>query len=309
MKYLILGLGFVATHVAEYLSSYGEVVVTYRHLNPVKEVYANALKEKGVKLVKVDPLEENISGLVKDADAVINLVGEISGDEETLRRANVEVPTKVAKTVAKENPRAVMVHLSGMLGMTGNVRPEEKHCEGVAPTTTFERTKCEGEKAIREAGVNAAILRPGLIYGKYGAHVQFVTMYKFAKRGFVPAIGFLFSSISANSVARIIRAVVEERPKFTYFYATECEPVKVDKFFEAMARALRKRYVKIPIPKSLAKAYLPADIRNLLKYDGSRFDCSKAKSYDKSLEFDEREVEENAKFLKSLDERGILIPT
>jgi len=311
MNYLVLGLGFVATHVAEFLSNYGNVTVTYRNLNPVKEIYMDLLKEKHVNIIKLDPLVDDIGKYIAQSDTIINLIGEISGSEEALRRANVEVPRLLSKTISEINPNATLIHLSGLPGVTGNnVKPETSHCEGLNPVTLFEKTKCEGERILRNnAKFNLAILRPSLIYGKYGAHIQFITMYRFAKMGFVPSLGFRFSVISANALSRIIKNLSEAKPKFTYFYVTECEPIRIDILFEIMAKTLGKGYIKVPIPKFLAKAYLPSDIRNLLKYDGTTFDCSKAKEFAGDLKFDEKEIEENAKFLQYLDKNRILIPT
>jgi nucleoside-diphosphate-sugar epimerase len=310
MNYLVLGLGFVATHVAEFLSNYGNVTVTYRNLNPVKEEYVKILKEKKVEVVKLDPLTDDIKKYISQSDVVINLIGEISGSEETLRRANVEVPERLAKVVSETNRNVILIHLSGLPGVTGNnVKPEVPHCEGIKPTTPFEKTKCEGEKILRDNANFLAILRPSLIYGKYGAHIQFVTMFRFAKMGFVPSLGFRFSVISAKALSEIIKNISEAKPKFTYFYVTECEPVRIDIFFEIMAKTLGKGYIKVPIPKFLAKAYLPSDIRNLLKYDGTTFDCTKAKEFSSDLKFEEKEVEDNAKFLEYLDKRKILIST
>jgi len=38
VRFLVLGLGFIATHVAEGLSKVGQVTVTYRSLSGVKGV-------------------------------------------------------------------------------------------------------------------------------------------------------------------------------------------------------------------------------------------------------------------------------
>lgn len=313
MRYLILGLGFVGTHLAEYLSNYGEVIITYRTLNPVKELYVRLLKEKNVNVIRLDPLNERerLNEEISRADAVINLIGEIQGSYKTLEVPNVLVPKLIAE-LAGQNKK-MLVHFSGLLGVTGtNVKPEEPHLAGIKPQTDFEKTKFEGEKEVYEAhkkyGIPVAILRPTLIYGRYSAHMQFVTMYKLAKIGIVPNLSFNFNTINAYSIAKMVKALIDSR-ETTYFYATECEPVKVSRFFELMAEALGKRKIKIPVPESLAKVVLPKYIRELLKYTRSTFDCSKSRELVEDLYFNEKEIFENAKFLSELERNGILIPT
>ncbi len=309
MRYLLVGHGFISTHVAEYLSSRHEVKVTYRNMNPVKEKYADILSGKA-HLVKSSPGDEDFRNLVEWSDVVVSLVGEISGNEEKLRRANVEVPVMISKMIGKRP----MVHLTGMLGYVGrNVKPETPHLDGLHAETPFERSKAEAERSLmamsKEMGFPLVLIRPTLVYGKYGAHVQFITMYKMAKRGIIPSLPFSFNAISANDLAKVIEASVERR-ETTYFYGTECEPVRVTRFFELMREGLGKSGgVRIPAPEFLAKAFLPSYVRSLLKYTRSTFDCSQCKEVVKDLHFREEEVKENARFLQGLEKEGKLIPT
>ncbi len=69
---LITGLGFLATNVAYYLSQNYKVTVTYRNLNPVKEVYVKTLKEKGVEVIQLDVLKDmdKLNNAVKEHDLV-----------------------------------------------------------------------------------------------------------------------------------------------------------------------------------------------------------------------------------------------
>lgn len=316
MRVLITGLGFIATHVAEVLSSVHEVTVTYRNLNPVKKIYYERLNEKSVKLAELDVIRDTdkLIQLVKNADVVINFIGEISGTEETLRLANVEIPQKIAQTIKEVNNKAVFIHTSGSTyGITGEVKIEKELGEGFNPQTSFEKTKLEGEKAvysIAKGNFPLIIIRPTLVYGKYAAHIQFISMYKLVKMGLFPKTGISFMPISANSIGKMILKIIEEKPELLYFYATECEPIYLDKFFEIYAKALNRKVASLPIPKSVVKLALPKEVRNLLRYEGTRYDCSIAKELLKDeLKFDENEVYQNALFLRELHEKKILIPT
>ncbi|ABP94611.1 NAD-dependent epimerase/dehydratase [Metallosphaera sedula] len=313
MKYLLTGLGFISTHVALYLSEVGEdVTVTYKSLNPVKEEYISLLKGK-VKVVNVDPLSEEVTKLISRHDIVANFIGEISGGEDKLRLANVEIPSRLARDAFDQNK--TFIHLSGATstGETGvNVKEEAEHCKDSKASTPFEKSKCEGEKEIMRLALekdgNLAILRPTLVYGRYAAHVQFVTMYKLVKARVVPELGLRMATVNAWTLGRAVHTLGKVSPKRVYLYASECGSVAVSRFFELMSEEVGKG-IRLPIPTWLAKAVLPKDIRNLLRYSGTTYDCSAFKEVVGDMKFDEEEVRSNARFLKYLEEKDKLIPT
>ncbi len=308
MRYLLVGHGFISTHVAEYLSPRHEIKITYRNMNPVKETYAEILSGKA-ELIKMSPEDEGFKNLVEWSDVVVSFVGEIVGDESKLRKANVEVPSMIAKMI-KGKP---LIHLTGMLGYSGEkVKPETPHLNDLHPDTPFEKSKAEAERTLmrisREQGFPLVLIRPTLVYGKYGAHVQFITMYKMSKRGIIPSLPFSFNAISATDLAKVIEHFAE-RKETTYFYATECEPVNVTRFFELMREGLGKKGgLRIPVPEGIAKAVLPPYVRSLMKYTKSTFDCSTCKEVIKDLKFREDEVRKNAVFLMELEKQGKLVP-
>ncbi|MEJ2779275.1 NAD-dependent epimerase/dehydratase family protein [Stygiolobus sp. RP850M] len=309
---LITGLGFLATNVAYYLSQNYKVTVTYRNLNPVKEVYVKTLKEKGVEVIQLDVLKDmdKLNNAVKEHDLVVNFIGEISGKPEDLRRSNYEVPTRIAEVVRQFGK--LMIHTSASTyGITGFVKVEEKLGDGLKPQSAFEKTKLEGELSVYKIlSDKVFIFRPTLVYGRFAAHVQFVTIYKLVKRGLLPDINISFMPISARYIAQGIGAIIEGKsPSKNYFYVTECEPIKITRLFEIYAEALNRKVLKIKIPTFIAKAALPSDVRQLLKYSGTIFDCSIFREIVPNLQFDKPELVENAKFLSELDRERKLIPT
>ncbi|MCY0873591.1 MAG: NAD-dependent epimerase/dehydratase family protein [Acidianus infernus] len=320
MKYLLLGLGFVSTHVAEYLSKFGEVKVTYKSLNPVKRIYAEDVLKGKAEVVKLDPLQdkEKLKEEISSSDVIVNFIGEIQGSEESLRVANVEIPKLIAQTVGEtqsnEGKKKILIHFSGLLGKTGNnVKPEEPHLQGINPSTPFEKTKYEGEKEVYQISQKydfpLVILRPTLVYGRYSAHIQFITMYNFAKKGIIPRLSFQFNTISAYYIAEMIKNLSDFKGR-KYFYATECSPVNVTRFFELMAKGLGiNRQIHLYVPEFLAKLVLPSYIKSLLKYTKSTYDCTESKNLVNNLTFDENEVIKNAIFLRRLEKEKSLIPT
>ena len=311
MKLVFLGLGFISTNVAYFLSEKHNITVTYKSLNPVKEKYVKILKDKKVEVVNLDIKDEQkLSELIKSSDMVVNFIGEISGSEEELRISNTEVPKTIASIVNKYGK--IMIHLSGSTyGRTGYVKVEEKIGEGLNPQSPFEKTKLQGELEVYKIlGDKAFIFRPTLVYGRFNAHVQFIQIYKLVRRGIIPNLNLNFMPVSSRYIAEAIDAIANgKRASKNYFYVTECDPVNLTVFFELFSKALSKRGVKIPVPLSLAKLFLPSYVKALLKYAGTIYDCSVFRELVPKLQFDEKEVQENAKFLNELDKEGILIPT
>jgi len=312
MKYTIIGLGFLSTHIAEYLSNYGEVVVTYRNLERVKKTYSEILQNK-VKLVKLDPLSDidNLRKLISSSDVVINTVGVIGNNESELKIAHIEIPRKISEIVS-ETSKPTLIHISAASasGLTGNVKEENKHCKGISPKLPYEITKCEGEKIVfskaRENNFPLAIIRPTFIYGKYSAHIHFVLMYWLAKFGIIPSFDLSISTISAKHIAMFVKVLSESKPKEFYMYASECKLVKLDKFFELIAEALGRKSIKIPIKGT---ELIPSSLKCALKYAGTTYDCSKGKELIKDLEFDENEVKENELFMDELRKKAMLFAT
>ncbi|ABW02810.1 NAD-dependent epimerase/dehydratase family protein [Caldivirga maquilingensis] len=310
VKFLVLGLGFIATHVAEGLSKIGQVTVTYRSLNGVNEVYAKVLRGS-VELTRLNPLtdEDELRGLIKNSDTVINLIGALGNDAQLLRTVHVVIPRQVASLIAEYSPSTMLVHVSAsnVMGPIGKfINEEPKHCEGARPSTPYEETKCLGEQVVysmsQSAGFPLAIIRPTLVYGKYNAHPQFLQIYNMAKRGIVPRINVKLMAISAVKLTELIARLHELRPRGLYLYATECEPVEVTRFFEVMVKALGRRPLRIPVPNALLKLALPSDIKPLFKYVNVVYSCLKAKEIVGDLGFMESEVYENALFIKQYED-------
>ena len=314
VKFLVLGLGFIAMHVAEELSKLGQVTVTYRSLSGVNSVYAEILRGT-VELAELNPLtdEDKLRSLIKNSDTVINLIGALSNDAQLLKTVHVTIPKQVASLIAGYSPSTMLIHISAsnVMGPVGKFITEEpRHCEGAKPSTPYEETKCLGEQVIysisQSAGFPLAIIRPTLVYGKYNAHPQFLQIYNVARRGIVPRIKVRLMAISAVKLAELVVKLHELRPRGLYLYATECEPVEVTRFFEVMVKALGKRPLRVPVPDALLKLALPSDVKPLFKYINVVYSCVKAKELVGDLRFMEDEVRGNALFIKELKEKGVL---
>ena len=315
MKLLFLGLGFISFSVAYELAESHDITLTTRELpprHPVKRAYAEMLESKGVKLERLDVLNdrEKLAEMVRGSDAVVNFIGEIQGDEKSLLLSNAEIPKRLVEAIETSNPKVYFIHFSGAtLGQQGKyIKEEVPHGSGLNPSTPFERSKLEGEKAVMSSSIQKAIVRPTLVYGWAAAHPQFVVMYRLAKLGIRPGLGLEFMPVSTYYIAKLIDKLLDTKPKAEYLYATECKKVTVEDFVKLYCEALNKGCFRIPVPTALAKAFLPRGVKDLLRYSGVEFSCEKMKGYVGEMTFREEDVLKNAEFLGELEAQGRLVP-
>ncbi len=158
------GSGFVGRHVVAALVEAGYQV---RVLTRNPEAARRALPRSRVSFVRGDALEsDRVTELLASAQACINLVGIIResrspGHTQTFDRLHARTPRLLIERCRAMNIRR-FVHMSAI-----NVR-DVAACE-------YQRTKWEGEVAVRGSGLDWTILRPGLIHGPGS---EFLSMIK-----------------------------------------------------------------------------------------------------------------------------------
>lgn len=147
---LIGGGGFVGRYVAQALLKAGARVRVAQR-DPRQAWFIKPLGGLGqTQFVAADVRKpETVSRAVHGADAVVNLVGLLSGD---LDAVHVSGARAVAEACAKAGIGA-FVHVSAI-----GADPQSE--------SRYARTKGEGEQAVRAAFPNATILRPSIIFGR-----------------------------------------------------------------------------------------------------------------------------------------------
>jgi len=150
---LLGGTGFVGRAVCDKLversgGSGGPITVPSRQPQRAKAIQLLPT----VQLDKADIHDEaTLSRLVAGRDAVINLVATLHGSEAELQQVNVELPRKLARACLAAGVRRV-VHVSALGAADG------------APSR-YQRTKAQGEAALRDVGLALTVLRPSVIFG------------------------------------------------------------------------------------------------------------------------------------------------
>ncbi len=146
------GTGFIGRHlVALLLQSGATVRLAVRHPGRVKMAAESA---KTPEIVQADILDDtSVGNAAAGADAVCNLVGILTETAaQTYRTIHVEGARRVA-LAAQRHSMTRLIHVSAL---------------GASPTSPAisDRTKAEGEQAVREIFPEATIVRPSLVFGE-----------------------------------------------------------------------------------------------------------------------------------------------
>ena len=154
-KILVLGAtGFLGVSVCEKLveragAADGRIRVATRHA-------ARARHLQVMPIVEVAPGdvhdEATLGWMLRDTDAVVNLVGILHGSEAEFERVHVRLPERLAAACGRAGVRRV-VHVSA-IGAAAD-----------APSR-YLRSKGRGEAALRAAGLDLTILRPSVVFGE-----------------------------------------------------------------------------------------------------------------------------------------------
>jgi uncharacterized protein YbjT (DUF2867 family) len=231
------GSGFIGHHLAAELVNRGaKVRIAARHSDQVSD--------PRVEVVVADVLDDSsVASAVEGASAVINLVGILSEmGYQTYAAVHVGGARRVA-LAARSAGALQLVHLSA-LGATK-----------VAPALS-DRTKAEGEEAVRAAFPEATIIRPSLVFGS-GDHF-FTRFANMAQRSPVlPLIGggaTKFQPAHVEDVAAAIARVLMRGGTAGRAYEFGGPDIySLKELLELMLAALGWRRLLLPVPFALAE--------------------------------------------------------
>ena len=296
-KALIIGLGFISTNLARYLIGKGfDVYITYRSVHGSKAMMMKDLLKLNVKPYRLDP--SNYDDLLKlinyvKPNYVFNTVGLLGGSWSELWNAHVEIPRNIAKAILSIDKSIKLIHISASAasGKIGKfIKEEPRHCDYsyVNPRSDYERSKCDGERTIKEfdnEGLNYIIVRPTLVYGYYNDHDEFLSLYRLVRMGLIPKVRGLVSTIYVGYLVQLLEKVaVSEEYRNTFLYATECTMYSLGDFAELMARYIGTNGIGVPLPPGLVGLFLPSGARSLLKYVNVQYDCESTRKVLGSIE-------------------------
>ncbi len=228
--------GFVGTHVLNTLLDRGHQV---RALVRPGSEYKFKQPDK-VEIITGDVTEsaDLIQGM-KGCDAAIHLVGIIRAfpsQDITFERLHTEATANVIEA-AKETEVPRLLHMSA-LGASED------------GSTPYLRTKFAAEELVRQSGLNYAIFRPSLIFGRGGEAIKMFG--DMVKKYVVPIIGdgqYRFQPVSVNTVAQgFEKALDPGTAKDQTLDVGGPDNVTFDEIMDTLARVMGKSIVKIHMP-------------------------------------------------------------
>jgi uncharacterized protein YbjT (DUF2867 family) len=192
---VIGGGGFLGRYVAQALMVRG-ARVRIAQRDPRAAWFIKSLGGLGqVQFVGADVNKpETVAHAVAGADAVVNLVGILSGDFAKVHVAGARVVAEAAAAAGVET----LVHVSAI---------------GADPVSdsAYGRTKGEGEVAVRKAFPHATILRPSIVFGREDAFLnRFAQMI--ASSRFVPVLRAQtrFQPVFVGDVAEAVATAIAD---------------------------------------------------------------------------------------------------
>ena len=236
------GTGFIGRHLVALLLRTGKTVrMAVRHPGRVK---TPAEATNSPEIVQADMLDDtSVDSAIMGADAVVNLVGILTETTtQTYRAIHVESARRIALAAHRHGVTRI-IHLSAL---------------GASPTSPAisDRTKAEGEEAVRAAFPQTTIVRPSLTYGE-GDHFfsRFAALIRSSP--VLPLIGGgttkfqpIFVGDMAAGLLELLRRS-DTAGKTYEFGGPQVYSFKV--LLELLLTALHRQRVLLPIPFSVAE--------------------------------------------------------
>lgn len=240
------GSGFVGRHVAQALLERG-ARLRIASRNPEKAFKLKPLANLGqLQLVRCDITRpESVAAIMRDADAVVNLVGTFTGDLAEVMVAGARHVAEAAKAAGAQ----ALVHVSA-------IGADAESEAGYASA------KARGEAAVLDAFPKATVLRPSILFGEDDS---FVTMFAGLVKNFpvLPVFAphaplqMLYVDDAADAIAVALADPGKHGGKT--FEIAGPEPITMLEFNRqiAAAQGRSRQFIEMPDAVSGAIAMLP----------------------------------------------------
>jgi uncharacterized protein YbjT (DUF2867 family) len=199
------GSGFVGRHVCHQLVERGfRVTVPTRDRERAKAL----ILLPTVEVITADVHDvETLKRLVRRSQAVVNLVGVLHGGrgKGSFREAHVELVRRVVDACRSQGVRRLL-HMSAL---------------GADPKGPSEylRTKGEGERIVRESGLDFTIFRPSVIFGREDRFLNtFATLQRLLPVIVLGSPDARFHPVFVEDVARVYAASLTRLESFGHSY-------------------------------------------------------------------------------------------
>jgi dihydroflavonol-4-reductase len=247
--------GFVGRHLVDQLTSNGwKVRALVRRTSDVAH-----LAERGVELCYGDLTDgTSVAKATGEVDTVFHLAAVVAArTEDEYRRANAEGTLSVVSAVRAAGNIRRLVYLSSYAAAgPSTIDVPRALTDPPQPLTAYGRTKLEGERVARGAegnGVEVLVLRSPAVFGP--GDKALLPYFRLVRWSVAPMPGGgerRLHLIYAPDLGAALRRAADA-PAGTFAVADPI-PHLWSEIVDAMAVALGRRPVRIPLPSSLVKA-------------------------------------------------------
>jgi uncharacterized protein YbjT (DUF2867 family) len=236
------GTGFIGRHLVPVLVRSGATVrVAVRDR---RRAQVTTKSDQAVEYIQADVLDDAVGAAIAGTDAVLNLVGLLTETTtQTYRAIHVEGARRVA-LAAQRHGVMRLIHISAL---------------GASPISpaVSDRTKAEGELAVREVFPQATIVRPSLVFGEDDHFFsRFANMIRSSP--VLPLIGggtTKFQPVFVDDMTAGLSELLKRSDTAGQIYAFGGPQVYSFKaLLEHLLTALNRQRVLIPISFALAEA-------------------------------------------------------
>ncbi|GAB4489320.1 MAG: NAD(P)-dependent oxidoreductase [Thermodesulfovibrionales bacterium] len=253
MKALVTGAtGFIGSSLAEALVRRGDDVTCLVRATSDR----SRLEPLGVRFLFGDIGQpETITDAVGGFDAVYHLAGLTKAARpEHFFRANAEGAVNLVQALSRVHGAGRLIYVSSLAAAGPSLDGEAVREETPEhPVSAYGASKLAGEKAVRAAGdrVDFTIVRPSAVYGPRDR--DFLVIFRAIQRHVFPFWGVShYSLIYVDDLVRgIIRAAEHPAAAGETFFLASPEIVTNEEIADAIASALGRRPLRVPIPSGL----------------------------------------------------------
>lgn len=175
-----------------------------------------------------------------EPDCVVHLAAETAAqrDPARIREVNVEGTRRLLDVCRQAgSPRFVFASTVVTGDAGGRLLDEDTE---LPVETEYGRSKQEGERLVRESGLDAVILRPSHVYGAGGWYAESIVS-RLRQPGRFAMVGpgdNLWDVVRVEDVARAMADVVDRAPAGSLFHVVDDEPLTYRDFLTLTASAL-----------------------------------------------------------------------
>lgn len=277
MKTLVTGgTGFVGRHLVRALIEKD----THIRLLVRKTSNIEEFKNIGVELVHGDITErDSLHGIAKGINIVYHLAasGHVSAISQVAYQRFFDVNVKGTNNLAEECGNSEVdrfIHFSSTAALGLIKKPLVDETMLCQPSTPYQRSKYEGEKAVekywRERGLPTVILRPCMIYGE-GGKGEFLKICRLIQKKIFPKIGKGKNLMPIVHVKDVVQAALlaehKGKPGETYLIASN-KSYELNEIRKLITKYLGINGPYFYIPYKLAKfgAYWLEIMAKLIKF-------------------------------------------